>query len=91
MLDFTANWCAPCHELERFTFTDRRVRDAARAFRTFRVDLTRYDSPEAEQWRRQYADHAACRPCCSSTPDGGEVARGAGRGLPAAPRRSSSG
>ncbi len=54
MLDFTANWCAPCHELERFTFTDRKVRAAARAFRTLRVDLTRYDSPESEGWRRQY-------------------------------------
>ena len=48
MLDFTANWCAPCHELERLTFTDRRVRDAARRSRRLRVDLTRYDSPEAE-------------------------------------------
>jgi thiol:disulfide interchange protein DsbD len=54
MLDFTANWCAPCHELERLTFTDDRVRAAARAFRAFRVDLTRYDSPEAERWRREY-------------------------------------
>jgi thiol:disulfide interchange protein DsbD len=55
MLDFTANWCAPCHELERLTFTDRRVRDAARSFKTLRVDLTRYDSPEAEAWRRRFA------------------------------------
>jgi len=55
MLDFTADWCVPCHELERFTFTDRRVREATRGFRAFKVDLTRYDSPEAERWRRQYA------------------------------------
>ena len=54
MLDFTANWCVPCHELERFTFTDRRVREATRGFRAFQVDLTRYDSPEAERWRRRY-------------------------------------
>jgi thiol:disulfide interchange protein DsbD len=54
MLEFTANWCPPCHELERFTFSDRRVKEATRAFRAFRVDLTRYDSPEAERWRRQY-------------------------------------
>ena len=55
MLDFTANWCAPCHELERFTFSDRRVRDRARGFRAFRVDLTKYDSPESEKWRKDYA------------------------------------
>lgn len=54
MVDFTADWCVPCHELERFTFTDGRVRSAARGFRTFRVDLTRYDSPEAERYRRDY-------------------------------------
>jgi thiol:disulfide interchange protein DsbD len=54
MIDFTASWCAPCHELERFTFTDRRVKDATSVFRAFRVDLTHYDSPEAERWRRQY-------------------------------------
>jgi thiol:disulfide interchange protein DsbD len=54
LLDFTANWCAPCHELERFTFSDRRVKDATRAFRAFKVDLTHYDSPEAEGWRRRY-------------------------------------
>jgi thiol:disulfide interchange protein DsbD len=55
MIDFSADWCVPCHELERFTFTDRRVIAAARDFTVFRADLTRYDSPEAETWRRQYA------------------------------------
>jgi thiol:disulfide interchange protein DsbD len=54
MMDFTANWCAPCHELERFTFTDGDVRRAAKSFRTFRVDLTRYNSPESERFRREY-------------------------------------
>lgn len=73
MLDFTANWCAPCHELERFTFTDRRVREAARSFRTFRVDLTRYDSPEAEQWRRQYRI-TGVPTVLFLTPEGAEVA-----------------
>jgi len=54
MLDFTADWCAPCHELEHITFTDRRVRDSVRRFRAFQVDLTKYDSPESERWRREY-------------------------------------
>ncbi len=48
MVDFSASWCIPCHELERVTFTDRRVIAAAKGFRAFKVDLTRYDSPEAE-------------------------------------------
>jgi thiol:disulfide interchange protein DsbD len=54
MVDFTANWCAPCHELERLTFTDRRVRDAARDFHAFRVDLTHYNSPESEALRLSF-------------------------------------
>ena len=72
MLDFTANWCAPCHELERNTFTDPRVRAAARSFRKFRVDLTRYDSPEAERWRRDYGIHGVPT-VVFMAPDGSEV------------------
>lgn len=54
MVDFSADWCVPCHELENVTFTDRRVIAAARDFRAFKVDLTRYASPEAERWRKRY-------------------------------------
>ena len=54
MIDFSADWCAPCHELERFTFTDGRVRAMARSFKTYKVDLTRYDSPESKALKRQY-------------------------------------
>ena len=43
----------PCHELERFTFSDARDARRRARFRTFRVDLTRYDSPEAERWRQK--------------------------------------
>lgn len=55
MVDFTADWCMPCHELERATFTNSRVRTMARGFRAYQVDLTHYDSPEADGWRRRYA------------------------------------
>jgi|KBSSwiStaDraftv2_1062776.scaffolds.fasta_scaffold23012_2 thiol:disulfide interchange protein DsbD len=54
MIDFSADWCAPCHELERFTFTDSRVRAMARSFRAYRVDLTRYDSPESKALKQRY-------------------------------------
>jgi thiol:disulfide interchange protein DsbD len=30
---------------------------AASAFAAFKVDLTRYDSPEADAWRRRYGIH----------------------------------
>ncbi|MBI1796157.1 MAG: thioredoxin fold domain-containing protein, partial [Candidatus Eisenbacteria bacterium] len=54
VLDFTASWCGACHDLEKKTFTNPRVRDAMRPFRAYRVDLTHYDSPEADRWRRDY-------------------------------------
>ncbi|MGH7731639.1 MAG: protein-disulfide reductase DsbD family protein, partial [Candidatus Eiseniibacteriota bacterium] len=72
MLDFTASWCAPCHELERFTFTDPRVKEATRGFRAFRVDLTKFQSPDAERWRRQYGINGVPT-VVFLTPDGNEV------------------
>ena len=72
MLDFTADWCAPCHELERFTFSDRRVREATRGLRAFRADLTKYHSPDAERWRRQYVI-AGVPTVIFLAPDGSEV------------------
>ena len=54
LIDFSADWCQPCHELDNQTFTDRRVMKALSDFRRLRVDLTRYDSPEAEAWRKRY-------------------------------------
>jgi thiol:disulfide interchange protein DsbD len=72
MLEFSADWCMPCHELERSTFSDRKVIAKAHAFETYRVDLTRYDSPEAERWRRQYAIRGVPT-VLFLTPDGSEV------------------
>jgi thiol:disulfide interchange protein DsbD len=54
MIDFSASWCAPCHELDRYTMTDDQVRSFARTFLVYRADLTRYDSPESEALRRRY-------------------------------------
>jgi thiol:disulfide interchange protein DsbD len=55
LLEFSADWCVPCHELERATFSDRSVIGATRDFHAFKVDLTRYDSPESERWRRTWS------------------------------------
>jgi thiol:disulfide interchange protein DsbD len=54
MLDFSADWCVPCHELELNTFSNERVVAVAKQFDRFHVDLTKYDSPESEAWRKQY-------------------------------------
>ena len=54
ILDFYADWCIPCRELDRFTFTDEEVIDAVRPFTRLKVDLTQYESPEAELLRKQF-------------------------------------
>lgn len=54
MLDFSADWCLPCHELERTTFTDAQVIAGVRGFRRFHVDLTRYDSDESRTLKSRF-------------------------------------
>jgi len=54
MLEFSADWCVPCHELDRSTFTDRKVIARSRDFAIFKVDLTRYDSPGSKTLRTRY-------------------------------------
>ena len=53
-LDFTAEWCIPCLELDQVTFKDERVIEATSDFKRVKVDLTRYDSPESEALRRKF-------------------------------------
>ncbi len=55
VLDFYADWCIPCLELERITFTDARVIEATEDMVRLKVDLTQFDSPESEEIRRQYS------------------------------------
>jgi thiol:disulfide interchange protein DsbD len=40
VLDFYADWCVSCLEMERFTFTDPRVEAALAGFQLVRVDVT---------------------------------------------------
>jgi len=55
MMDFSADWCLPCHEMELNTFTDPRVVAAAKSFDRYKVDLTKYDSPEASELRKRFS------------------------------------
>ncbi|MEX1138448.1 MAG: cytochrome c biogenesis protein CcdA [Bacteroidota bacterium] len=54
MMDFYADWCIPCLELDRRTFTDPSVIAASEEFVRLKVDLTRFDSPESEALRKQF-------------------------------------
>ncbi|MDZ7267897.1 MAG: thioredoxin family protein [candidate division KSB1 bacterium] len=54
IIDFTADWCLACKELERFTFPHEAVLARAGSFLMLRGDLTQYGSPEVQAIRQQY-------------------------------------
>ena len=41
LIDFSADWCIPCHEMDATTFVDPQVIREAQRFERFRADLTR--------------------------------------------------
>lgn len=48
LIYFHADWCGPCHVLERTTLSRKIVVDAARNFVTLRADMTGRDSPAVQ-------------------------------------------
>lgn len=54
ILNFSADWCPPCHELDEFTFSDPRVIESMNDFVMVKVDLTAWDAPESNELKRQY-------------------------------------
>ena len=54
VVDFFADWCMPCHELERYTYTHNDVIAALEPFRKFQVDVTEMNDPATVQLIEQY-------------------------------------
>jgi thiol:disulfide interchange protein DsbD len=54
MLDFYADWCIPCKELDKFTFSQPEVIDFSHEFLMLKVDLTRAGDPLTQKMRKQY-------------------------------------
>ncbi len=54
VIDFTADWCLPCLELDQRTFSDSRVRKELSRRALFKADFTRGNSPEAAALSRKY-------------------------------------
>jgi thiol:disulfide interchange protein DsbD len=54
VIDFSADWCLPCKELEHRTFSQPEVIEAARGVVPLRADLTRSGSEEVKKLRQQY-------------------------------------
>lgn len=54
IVDFSATWCLPCKELDRFTFSDPAVIDASQRFVMVSVDVTSNDDPEGEALKKRF-------------------------------------
>jgi thiol:disulfide interchange protein DsbD len=54
IIDFYADWCIPCLELDRNTWTDEEVIHATKDIKRMKVDLTHFDSLEAETLRKKF-------------------------------------
>lgn len=53
LVDFWAEWCAACHELEQITFVDLRVRSVMEQFVLLRFDATQ-DTPELRRLKAKW-------------------------------------
>jgi len=50
MIDFTADWCVACKELDHITFSDPAVVEVLQQFILVRVDLTDNDDPRNQEY-----------------------------------------
>ncbi len=53
-IDFTADWCIPCRELDKFTFSDPEVVEMSRRFVMLKVDLTSSSDPVSQRLKNRF-------------------------------------
>ncbi len=54
IIDFYADWCIPCKELDALTFSDERVIEKTKDFVAIKVDMTKTLSDKTEEIRNKF-------------------------------------
>lgn len=54
IIDFYADWCIPCKELDALTFSDDRVINESKNYVMIKVDMTKTASEETETMRKRF-------------------------------------
>ncbi len=72
MLDFYADWCVSCKEMERYTFSDPAVIAELGRFVLLQADVTANDADDQALMQGRFSSSGR-RPSCSSTPRGARL------------------
>lgn len=76
IVEFTADWCLPCREMERSTFRSREVGREAKRFLMLRADVTAA-TPESDEWMSMFGVNGVPT-IVFLRPDGAEETRALG-------------